>query len=62
VVIENELDACPEKKLKVEGFFRTRIIELISELLLGLNLPKNSLVRSVATRIKITNDIMVRVT
>jgi hypothetical protein len=61
VVIEIELAACPEKKLKLAGFFKTLIIELISILLLGRGLSKNPLVKSVATRIKTIKEIMVKV-
>jgi hypothetical protein len=62
VVIEKELAACPEKKLKLDGFFKTLIIELISVLLFGRNLSKNPFVKSVATRMNTIKEMTVKVT
>ena len=45
MITENEEEACPEKKLKSEGFRKILINELISRSLQGRNLATHSFVR-----------------
>lgn len=60
VVIANELDAWPEKKLKSVGVFNIRIRELISSVLFGLNLATDILVKCVTRAIKSANPNTVK--